>query len=184
VEGEGHAHLHVDGEKQGRVYGSLHHLPSLEVGSHEVQLELANNDHTAVTVGGAPVAAAVTIVVNEAEADDNPYLTAVGGGTTTEATTSTTAAPVPQADHVFEVAFVRGGPVGGVQREPVELGSTVAITITSDVDDEVHLHGYDIEAPLVANQPTTISITADLPGVWELETHGHGGVPLLELEVS
>jgi hypothetical protein len=184
VDGEGHLHLHVDGEKLGRVYGELHHLPVLEPGSHEIELTMATNDHQAVAgEDGTPVTAMVTVVVNDDAAADNPYLAEVAGSTTsTTAATTTTAAPA--ADHVFEVAFVRGGPVGGLQRHAVPVGSTVAITVTSDVDDELHLHGYEIEQELVANQPTTLSFSADLPGVWELETHGHGGVPLLELEVS
>ena len=169
--------------RSGRVYGELHHLPALEPGNHEIELAMTTNDLSPVTVGGEPVRGAVTVVVNDDVAADNPYLVAVGGASTTtgEATTTTAA---PDADYVFDVAFVRGTPVGGVQRVPVELGSSVVITVTGDVDDELHLHGYDIETELVANQPATISFTADLPGVWELEAHGNGGVPLLELEVS
>ena len=45
VEGEGHLHLEVDGEKVGRVYGELHHLPALEPGNHEIELAMTTNDH-------------------------------------------------------------------------------------------------------------------------------------------
>ena len=53
----------------------------------------------------------------------------------------------------------------------VAKGRPVSITVTSDVDDEVHVHGYDIEAELRPGVPVTVRFTADLTGVFEVETH-------------
>jgi len=50
-------------------------------------------------------------------------------------------------------------------------GDHVEITVTSDRADEVHVHGYDIEKPLVAGQPTTIDFDATQAGRFEVETH-------------
>ena len=44
VEGEGHAHVYVDGKKVGRLYGEWMHL-SLPTGRHEVRVSLNGNDH-------------------------------------------------------------------------------------------------------------------------------------------
>lgn len=66
VEGEGHAHVYVDGEKVGRLYGEWLHL-SLDPGEHEVRVTLNGNDHGDYLVGGEPVAAVATVTVDEAD---------------------------------------------------------------------------------------------------------------------
>jgi plastocyanin len=68
-------------------------------------------------------------------------------------------------------------------REKVAKGSQVRLVVTSDVDDEVHVHGYDIEKELSAGQPTTLEFTADQTGLFEVETH-ESGLQLLQLEVK
>jgi len=54
----------------------------------------------------------------------------------------------------------------------VAVGGTVRVTVTSDVDDEVHVHGVDRTADLSAGVPATLEFTVDEPGVFEVETHG------------
>ncbi len=56
------------------------------------------------------------------------------------------------------------------------------LQVTSDVDDEVHVHGFDVEKPLDAGQTTTIELTADQQGVFEVETH-ESELLLVQLEV-
>jgi plastocyanin len=65
----------------------------------------------------------------------------------------------------------------------VHLGDRVQLTVTSDQADEVHLHGYDKEIEIQAGQPGTIDITADLPGIFEVELH-KSDLQLLQLEVK
>ena len=48
-------------------------------------------------------------------------------------------------------------------------GEMVTFTITTDKDEEVHLHGYDIHFDCKANQPLTRTFTADKAGQFELE---------------
>ena len=61
VEGEGHAHVYVDGAKVSRIYGPWHYLNDLEPGEHEIRIELSNNDHTAITTGDHVLEETVTI---------------------------------------------------------------------------------------------------------------------------
>lgn len=68
------------------------------------------------------------------------------------------------------------------RRVPVPLGATVQLQVTSDVDDEIHVHGMEIEEPVPAGQPTTIAITIEQPGLYEVETH-ESGLTLMQLEV-
>jgi len=53
----------------------------------------------------------------------------------------------------------------------LSIGSTLELVVTSDHDDEVHAHGFDVEAALEAGTPTTLRLTGTEPGVYEVETH-------------
>ena len=68
-------------------------------------------------------------------------------------------------------------------RHEIELDSTVTVRITSDVEDEAHIHGYDHELEVGPDAPASVTFTADLPGVYSIELHGTGQV-LAELVVS
>ena len=48
-------------------------------------------------------------------------------------------------------------------------GDKVTITITTDKDEEVHLHGYDIHFDCKSGTPLTKSFTADKTGQFEYE---------------
>lgn len=81
-----------------------------------------------------------------------------------------TAAPVPGEAHAeitVEAGRVRP-PSGWLE---AARGQTVSITVTSDVPDELHVHGYDVEAALRPGEPATVRFVADMTGVFEVETH-------------
>ena len=79
---------------------------------------------------------------------------------------------------------VSGGQVSGdTGRVPVAAGEHVTLVITSDVADEVHVHGYDLESELSPGQPTEIAFDAAIPGVFEVELH-EAGTQLLSLQVG
>ncbi len=61
VDGEGHAHVYVDGEKVARIYGEWYHLTGVGPGSHEVRVTLNANTHAPYAVDGAEIADMVTI---------------------------------------------------------------------------------------------------------------------------
>ena len=72
---------------------------------------------------------------------------------------------------------------GDTGRVPVAAGEHVTLVLTSDVADEVHVHGYDLEAELSPGQPTEIAFDATIPGVFEVELH-EAGTQLLSLQVG
>lgn len=77
-----------------------------------------------------------------------------------------------------------GGRLGGdTGRAEVALGSTVAVVVTSDIAGEIHLHGYDRSVDVPAGGTATLTFTADIPGVFEVEMHGLGR-QLVQLQVS
>ena len=51
------------------------------------------------------------------------------------------------------------------------LGSTLELVVTSDHDDELHAHGFDVEESLKAGVPTTLRLTGKEAGSYEVETH-------------
>ncbi|WOI35164.1 hypothetical protein R1T40_10695 [Tritonibacter scottomollicae] len=61
LEGEGHAHVYVNGEKIGRLYGRWMHIGTLPEGEVEVKVSLNSNSHGVIAVDGNPVEAAVTV---------------------------------------------------------------------------------------------------------------------------
>ncbi|QFY08135.1 hypothetical protein GBF35_16900 [Nonomuraea phyllanthi] len=83
-----------------------------------------------------------------------------------------TAAPSGTAEAAITIAHGQVSPPPGWLE--VAKGRQVTITVTSDVADELHVHGYDIEAELRPGVPATVRFTADLTGVFEVETHGSG----------
>ncbi len=64
VDGEGHAHIYIDGEKIARVYGTSFHLGNiLSEGEHEIKISLNSNDHSPYTYNGELVEDTVTVEV-------------------------------------------------------------------------------------------------------------------------
>lgn len=89
----------------------------------------------------------------------------------------------PQTSDNTISAQIIGGKVTGVPGEvEVNRGSGVRIEVTSDRSDELHVHGYDKTVALVPGKPGTVQFVADVPGVFEVETH-EGGLLLFELVV-
>jgi hypothetical protein len=67
---------------------------------------------------------------------------------------------------------ISGGQVTGVEpRTVVPLGSNVRLSITSDVADEVHVHGFELTERVSAGQAAQVEFIADRPGIFEIEMH-------------
>ncbi len=106
---------------------------------------------------------------------------------TTTSPVSSTQPPLPAeavgADTIVDVVVEGGVVVSGGGRRSVPLGDRVAILVTSDVSDEIHLHGYDLFADVEEGQTGVLSFTAEIPGVFEVELEAEH-LPLVELEIS
>ena len=98
------------------------------------------------------------------------------------ATASATPSPTPTVRTV-EVAYAGGEVTGTSGREEVLLGEDVVLRLSSDVAEEVHVHGYDLEAAVPAGGSVDIPLTASIPGVFEVELHDSGKV-LFQLRVA
>jgi hypothetical protein len=97
--------------------------------------------------------------------------------------TSAAQTPSTPAGQRIEVTVTRDQVSGDTGRVSVPLGEPVTLVVTSDVADEVHLHGYDLTAALEPGTPTELAFDATIPGVFEAELHEAGTV-LLSLQVG
>jgi hypothetical protein len=147
----------------------------------------------------APLLLVVVLVVAACDGDvADPTTTATTGRASTSAAPTTTAtstptlapatttadAPTTTTTDLIEFTIgVSGGAVEGPDRIEVSRGDFVAIVVTADTADEVHLHGYDVFADVTPDQAARIEFVADIPGVFELELEG-ARLTLSELEVS
>jgi hypothetical protein len=62
VDGEGHAHLYIDGTKITRLYSTSYYIGELTEGEHTVTVTLNTNDHKDYAVNGQTIQASKTIV--------------------------------------------------------------------------------------------------------------------------
>ncbi len=74
-------------------------------------------------------------------------------------------------------------PVGEVV--DVDKGQPIHLVVTSDVDDEIHVHSdpeheFEVKA---GDVDKTFEFTIDTPGTWEAESHGLE-VTIVKLQVS
>ncbi|MFF9054689.1 hypothetical protein ACF09Z_26515 [Streptomyces erythrochromogenes] len=169
--GAGHAHLELDGRKIARLYGPWFHLPAAQVpeGAHTLTVRLYADDHTAWAVSGKPVEGAAQLTA--------PAPGASGGHSHGEAPSQpprSPQSPAPgqeQADRTVTIT-VRDGKVSPAPaRTELRRGERVALRVTSDRADTLHVHGYDKELALPAGQEATLVLTADRTGLFEVETH-------------
>jgi FtsP/CotA-like multicopper oxidase with cupredoxin domain len=79
-----------------------------------------------------------------------------------------------------------GNPVGGVKTLTYNKGDQVELHVNlAAPEDEVHVHGYEIEKP-AEHSPVTFSFPANLDGVFEVEVHRPDKTegPIAELHVN
>jgi hypothetical protein len=99
------------------------------------------------------------------------------------AASSASGASSAAAEQRIEVTFAGGKAGGDTGRVQVAAGTAVTLVVTSDVADEVHVHGYDIEKEVTPGTPVTLQFDATIAGVFEVELHKAETV-LLRLQVG
>ncbi|MCX4525038.1 cupredoxin domain-containing protein [Streptomyces sp. NBC_01551] len=164
--GAGHAHLELDGRKLARLYGPWFHLPAAQVpeGAHTLTVRLYADDHTAWAVAGKPVEAAIPLTGGAPGQG-------AGGHPHAPVPASSPPAASPQADRTVTVTIREGKVTPAPGRTELRRGERVALRVTSDRPDTLHVHGYDKELALPAGQEATLTLTADRTGLFEVETH-------------
>jgi hypothetical protein len=98
---------------------------------------------------------------------------------TNEATT--TGATTRPADHpesasmggkVPTIVIRNGEPVGGIKQLEYSAGEEIRFEVSSDVADEVHVHGYDLMQDVPAGGTVSFDFPAEIEGIFEAELEG------------
>jgi FtsP/CotA-like multicopper oxidase with cupredoxin domain len=136
---------------------------------------MSRNQRIVLVVGALVVAVVAFIVAQPGDDDDS---TPSSSGTQTQTTaddatdTETETQPEEPAEPPVTRISVKGGVIAGdVKSIEVAKGDTVRIVVSSDVEDEIHLHGYDIEKEAAPGKPARFEFKADVEGAFELESH-------------
>ena len=103
-------------------------------------------------------------------------------------TATTTTGPQPGTTRsggttTMTIVVKNAAPVGGIQRATVKKGDHVALVVYSDVEDEVHVHGYNFATDVDPTVVGKIDFVADVPGRFEVELEDRGA-KIAELTVT
>lgn len=133
-----------------------------------------------VSIGVAVVIAVVAVVLLRPESEDKTADDTASqqdraaerdaaGAANSEPTATAEAAPDPPP---VEIAVRDFKVVGRVQNIEVEKGDTVRLLVKTDVEDEIHVHGYELEKEAAPGKPARFNFKAKLEGEYEIEDHG------------
>jgi hypothetical protein len=94
-------------------------------------------------------------------------------------------APAPAAPTVRTINIrVLGGKISGDSgRVSVPLGTPIVLSVSSDVADEIHVHGYDRKAKVPAGTTGSVVFTANIAGVFDVELE-NSKLALVQLQVG
>ncbi len=70
------------------------------------------------------------------------------------------------------IAIKNGSPAGGVRTLTYIKGDQIRFKVTSDVSDEIHVHGYDLMKDVKAGGSVRFDFPASLDGIFEVELEG------------
>jgi hypothetical protein len=100
---------------------------------------------------------------------------ASSSATTTPAVPKSPTTPPPAKDtpagRVIDVTITGRKVTPAPTTVDLTVGEKLTLVVTSDHDDELHAHGFDVESTLKAGTPTTVTLTGTEPGLFEVETH-------------
>ena len=70
------------------------------------------------------------------------------------------------------IVIRNGEPVGGIKELEYSAGDEIRFEVTSDVADEVHVHGYDLMQDVPAGGTVSFDFPAEIEGIFEAELEG------------
>jgi len=70
---------------------------------------------------------------------------------------------------VYHLEVRNAKPVGGVRTVTFKKGGRVRFSVTSDVADEIHVHGYDLHKDVVKGGTVSFNFPAKIDGIFVVE---------------
>ena len=119
------------------------------------------------------------------EGEDEPAPTASTATPTLTPTDAAAATPEPTREPTPEPT-PDPGPLltaGEVRRIPVKKGERVRFRARSSEPEEIHVHGYDVLKELEPGKTVSVSFTATIEGIFEIELE-HSATEIGQLRVE
>lgn len=132
-----------------------------------------------ILVGLATVAALVLLFVLVRPGDDDETSPATTARELTISVSKSTTTAPSAVSPVWRIDARENS----IARRSVDQGAQVALFVTADTRDEVHVHGYDLKANVAPGKPASIRFRADVPGRYEIELE-NAGKQIAELTVE
>jgi hypothetical protein len=126
------------------------------------------HSHKAAFAFLAAFAIAVVLAACGSSSDETNEGTA--GGTATRPADSPESASM--GGKVPTIVIRNGEPVGGIKELEYSAGDEIRFEVTSDVADEVHVHGYDLMQEVAAGGTVSFDFPAEIEGIFEAELEG------------
>jgi FtsP/CotA-like multicopper oxidase with cupredoxin domain len=135
-------------------------------------------------LGVAAVIAVVAVIIlaatggeGDAEGEQAAAPTAAATATAEPQEASPAATATPTADP--------GPLLTGDEEQEIDVteGQTVRFRVKAAEDEEMHVHGYDIERAIPAGRTVPVTFKATITGIFEIEFH-HSGALLARLKVE
>jgi hypothetical protein len=70
------------------------------------------------------------------------------------------------------IVIRNGEPVGGIKELEYNAGDEIRFEVSSDIADEVHVHGYDLMQDVPAGGTVSFDFPAEIEGIFEAELEG------------
>jgi plastocyanin len=137
---------------------------------------MSRNQRVGLIVAALLVAVIAFVIASPGADDDGDRAAQTTATTETSGSSGTgtetaTEPPPPPRPEVTRIQIRGGEVVGGPAEIQAKNGDTVAIVVSADAPDDIHLHGYDIEKKAAPGQPARFRFKANLEGEFEIESH-------------
>jgi heme/copper-type cytochrome/quinol oxidase subunit 2 len=144
--------------------------------SQTTATQTATSNGTQSTTGSTSTSADSTTSTSEDSTTSTSDDTTPDDSTSTSTSTDTEPA-------VQTIVVENGKPQGGIQKISSKKGDQVGFKVTSDVADEVHVHGYDLKKDVEAGGSVSFAFEATIEGRFEVELE-NAGTQIANLEVD
>ena len=129
----------------------------------------SNTSRLLVALGAVVVVVAAFFVIKGDDDAGNGSSLESSSTTSTTSTSGDQAATTAQngdepakepADDVPVIKLVDGAPIDGITELEYDIGDEIHFQVTSDTDNEVHIHGYEIEKEVPAGKTVDFEFPA------------------------
>ena len=77
----------------------------------------------------------------------------------------------PEEEAIPKIVLADGAPVDGIAELEYDVGDQIRFEVSSDIDAEVHIHGYELTEEVPGGKSVEFDFPADLDGIYEVESH-------------